>query len=321
MIQALYVGWLGHQNIGDEACFLSIYNMIRDFAVLTPWDYPDPLPIENPDLLIYGGGTILHLEGWVREKMVLPLVENGVPFIVWGSGIREPVSAKMSGSCLGLLNKARFVGVRGPRSLNALRRGGFYNASVTGDPALFLDRRDMMLCEKRIGLNIGFTGGDLFGDDSNILSKTESLIDILRDLGYEVILFSVLPEDEAIISRIKNKDPQIRPFDPSIESLMRFFSTCEIVISQKLHGCVLAAAAGTPFISLAYREKCNDFADSMGLRVMAVRTDDKDLVSKVVNLVRFCSDRKYIKTTMSTQIEAYRELNKYLVSVSRQVFS
>jgi len=226
MKSALYVGWLGHQNIGDEACFLSIQNMLWGKFVLFPWDYPDPPPIENPDLLIYGGGTILHLENWVREKMMTPIVENGVPFMVWGTGVREPVSAKMNDSCLGLLNQARFVGVRGPRSLGALRRGGFYGASVSGDPALFLDGQRTMFRKKRIGLNIGFTGGDLFGDDSDVLSKTESLISILCSLGYEVILFSVLPEDEAILKSINNKCAPIRSFNTSIEDLMSFFSTC-----------------------------------------------------------------------------------------------
>jgi polysaccharide pyruvyl transferase WcaK-like protein len=47
-------------------------------------------------------------------------------------------------------------------------------------------------------------------------------------------------------------------------------------VAVKLHAAVLAAAAGIPFISVEYRPKVRDFADSLGWGRFCVRADQAD---------------------------------------------
>ncbi len=46
------------------------------------------------------------------------------------------------------------------------------------------------------------------------------------------------------------------------------------MVGERLHACVLAAAAGRPFVSIEYRPKLRDFADSVGMGEYLVRTDE-----------------------------------------------
>lgn len=47
----------------------------------------------------------------------------------------------------------------------------------------------------------------------------------------------------------------------------------DLLIAFKLHAAVLAAAVNTPFLSLAYRPKCLDFAASIDWQPYTLRTD------------------------------------------------
>jgi polysaccharide pyruvyl transferase WcaK-like protein len=52
--------------------------------------------------------------------------------------------------------------------------------------------------------------------------------------------------------------------------LMTQLSTCDVVISMRLHGCLLAMIAGTPAMGLAYESKTPEINSSVDLRRGAV---------------------------------------------------
>ena len=54
---------------------------------------------------------------------------------------------------------------------------------------------------------------------------------------------------------------------------VRLLRAARLSINMKLHGSVLSAASGTPFVSIAYHSKVFEFADDVGLGEFAVRTD------------------------------------------------
>ena len=47
----------------------------------------------------------------------------------------------------------------------------------------------------------------------------------------------------------------------------------DVLVSQRLHGVILAALVGTPPVSLSYRPKHDDFLQSIGLEQQSIPTD------------------------------------------------
>lgn len=58
-----------------------------------------------------------------------------------------------------------------------------------------------------------------------------------------------------------------------VQSVLDFLSSCHMLIGEKLHSIVFAALTFTPFISVEYRPKCLDFAESVGFDKYTIRTD------------------------------------------------
>lgn len=281
-----YMGWLGHKNIGDEACFEAIKGLFptRGIEWLT-WDACAWKHGKLPDICILGGGTIFDIRHDRRGKGLSMMLKNNVPLVLWGPGVmplpapKRSTKPKMHPSALNILKKAKFVGVRGPISNRNLKTTGFSGAKVIGDPAIILstDAPNEGLASNRIALNIGDTHTNLFGTEQYVVQEARKLVTRLTDAGYEVVLFPVWPKDMKFLQRIpRTNNVSIRPWGPSSTALMNFFKTCRCVIGLKLHTSVLAAAANVPFISIAYREKCFDFAESVNLKRWAVRSDRSD---------------------------------------------
>jgi polysaccharide pyruvyl transferase WcaK-like protein len=67
--------------------------------------------------------------------------------------------------------------------------------------------------------------------------------------------------------------PYLAGYDGT-EAAMGLLASAEVVIAERLHAAVLAAAAGTPFVSLEYRPKLADFARSIEMETFLLRTDE-----------------------------------------------
>ena len=65
---------------------------------------------------------------------------------------------------------------------------------------------------------------------------------------------------------------------------MRLIASADVVIGERLHAVVLAAAMGTPFVAVEYRPKVRDFAASVGREDVVVRTDEIERLDEVVDL-------------------------------------
>ena len=289
-----YMGWLGHKNIGDEACFEAIKGLFpnQNIKWLT-WDARAWKHGAFPDLCILGGGTLFDIRFDRRGKGLRQMLSKKVPIIIWGTGVmplsapKRPRVSKMNPSALNILKHAKFVGVRGPISYTNLASTGFTGAKVIGDPAIILSTNELHagLTSNKIALNIGNTHTNLFGTEQYMVQEAKKLVSRLTADGFEVVLFPVWPQDNAFLKQIpRTKNVSLLPWHPSSIRLMNFFKTCRCVIGLKLHTSVLSAAANVPFISIAYREKCFDFAASVGLHRWAVRSDAPDWSRKVYKL-------------------------------------
>src|SRR5690606_8775189 len=77
---------------------------------------------------------------------------------------------------------------------------------------------------------------------------------------------------------------------------IELLASAEVVASARLHGCILAALAGTPFVGLSYDPKVAGFLEQVGATgfvapidpdtlVAAVRTPQAASAAAVANLV------------------------------------
>jgi polysaccharide pyruvyl transferase WcaK-like protein len=312
-----YMGWLGHNNIGDEACFLGISQCLPGVQ-LDYWDIGPWPKLQLPDLSIIGGGTLLDLSFDTRGKHILALQEAGVPTVFWGTGVL-PCSGLMSPQAKKMLEGAALVGVRGPQSLRLLQANGIMTAKIIGDPALVLPRSKLPIgkSSRVVAVNVGDARGRMLGSEQYVVDQLNLVTRNLVASGYTVILFSMWPSDEKYISKICYAT-KVRQFTASVPELLEFFRTCYCVIGMKLHAVVLSATAGVPFISIGYRDKCLDFAESVGLERWVVPANDPKLAQKIQAL--FTMLPKYYEVVterLSSYIDGYKvEHKKTAVFVS-----
>jgi polysaccharide pyruvyl transferase WcaK-like protein len=289
-----------YYNIGDLACYEAIRNTLPKDIMMVPWYEKEYAYPKKPDLSIIGGGTIFSVladeyknslyckaKGGVTETKEKFLDQN-IPTIMWGSGILPDMELypkeMIHKDCASVLDKLEFVGLRGPISKRKVEESGFNKSQIVGDPALFLtSNKKVKKVHNRVAINLGNITTWKFGPIQPIIESTKKFIQYLINKKFEIILFLMAPQDLPLIKKIETEETKFLTFDHSSSYMINFFKTCKCVIGARLHSAVLSAAANTPFISLAYRDKCLDFVKSIDLEDFSIRTDDKNIYENLVD--------------------------------------
>lgn len=258
-----YIGWAGHGNLGDDACLQAIRRLMG------------PNELEGTGATgsrpcIVGGGTLLYGDAFLRPA--LSACQAGLPLAVLGSGVDLAVPlaewepARRDG-WQQVLRHASAVGVRGARSLQAVRELGASDARVIGDPALLLapprpavsGNRDRDLVLINLGSDFDPPCGQL-----KLVAEAIDLVRWLTKLGMRVEYFALRNNefDDRRAGRLIAQTG-IPVHRPHLGTVLTKIRQANFVVSLRLHGAVLAAACGVPFVSLAYWPKHVDFVESM----------------------------------------------------------
>jgi hypothetical protein len=109
------------------------------------------------------------------------------------------------------------------------------------------------------------------------------LIAWLLGTGRQVLLLVVNPADRPIAEQARaaalarlpaTAASAVRLTQPAtVEAYLQAVGECALVVGERLHSVVLAAAAGTPVVSLEYQPKCRDFMDSLDAADRCLRVD------------------------------------------------
>lgn len=292
-----YVGWNGRGNTGDDAIFEAISGGLAPAAVETFPVYAaelarslaggSPARFRRSHLLL-GGGTLLGRSVWRKNLSLkaLPLVRRRPRFMI-GAGVEDPSfqgrhSFSHDGRELSrwpaILDRFDRVTVRGPRSQELLAEVGVA-ADVVGDPALLLSPASPAApAGKVVGVTLGF-GDDLWGHDHRRveLAVAACLRELIAD-GWRVRLLCMNDDDReghAAVARglAAQADEVSVEVADTPAAYLQAASECAVVVAERLHAMVLAAAAGTPFVALEYQPKCRDFTASVDWDQWSVRTD------------------------------------------------
>lgn len=339
MRELLYFGWLGHQNVGDEALLEVNKRIFKEFKFVIQAsaeeynkDDGDKTLLEvdkrvfkefkrspecreyNQKACIIGGGTFIN-----QYVNVAPMVEiqTHMPLIIFGAGVRNPAFWETTPRFIRaekewneILGKCPFVGVRGPHSMKTLYRQGFNGARLIGDPVLSLAEEMVRPKEKskRVGINFGYNKERLWGgNDKKVIDFYRLLIRMLLNLNFEVSLFSVYPPDTEVLRKISGEfgGLELHVYYDYTPDIFDYFHSLDIFIGQKLHSVILAHCAYTPAIMLEYRPKCADYMASMDLEDYNFRCDRLDL-----NVVMDAFD-DIMKRSTDYQAQLFEKISKY----------
>ena len=315
MKKILYVGWIGFQNLGDELMWKVFEGLAETY--LDPGRYRvipslpgvDLKDVRPYDTVVLGGGSLL-VPGYV--DVAHRAVQEQKNLIIWGSGYdsQAPLPSGFAGKLLpGQLREsekmcqmlqeigshASFFGVRGPLTEQILRQSGVAGKLfVSGDSGMLLrlpsgdgEREKDTGKRPLIGINWGTSYNRIYGKSEACVE--DALAETAKALiaeGYDLYLFTMWGPDREAIKRLYAKigQPERTVLDLELHGhseLMKRISRCQATINFKLHANVLSAAAGVPFVCLAYRFKCLDFAYSLELPELVAMTDDPQLSQQI----------------------------------------
>ncbi|MDJ0925531.1 MAG: glycosyltransferase [Acidimicrobiia bacterium] len=269
-----YVGFTGRDNLGDEAVLAGVRALLPNMTIGR--DLPDP------DVLMVGGGTLINGKGYYLTR-VLRNDSPDLERVLFGTGVRSPAfwgTTEDMSEWHSFIESSLYAGVRGPDSARYLDELGFRGeVDILGDPALALTPPPGgERVSGRIVVCPVYTNGNLWGgDDQSVFSAMATAVERLRGRGHEIVFMSAFPADDRwlieIMRRAGAADSAYVPGYADLGATMRWLESAELVIGERLHASILAAACTTPFVALEYRPKIRDFARSIGMEEQVVRTD------------------------------------------------
>ncbi len=345
-----YVGWIGKHNLGDDACFFATSYLLKRYLkvdyklivkkyalILRPNSWVERHPgLVNYDFLICGGGTLLSPWALPWDRFFRLAGKKGVPYVIFGTGVRNPHFYKPAGCKLtketknllkSVIEKARFVGVRGEESKQTLLEVGCdeKKIEVIGDPALVyykqINKNPNKKKEKKeriIGINIGGISintryGEIYGRDEGIVIKTiTKLTRYLLSKNFKVIFIPLWIGDllaQWSVVNIFGENQNIVSINKllGLSSLIKVISKCDFLIGERLHSIVFAASASVPFLSFAYRPKCIDFARSVDCGEYVVKTNEKDPAKRLIKKFnKAWKEKEKIKKRIERNVKEYQ---------------
>jgi polysaccharide pyruvyl transferase WcaK-like protein len=306
-----YIGWTGHANLGDEACLVAA-------RLLLDWSNLETGLEKNP-LVVLGGGTLLGRSAgrnsYLSKLRVLTSNSQALTAVL-GTGVADLEFWRGEASLNGwkrYLEKCSYIGVRGPRSLAALERLNLRrDVEIVGDLALLLrSPRVPTPVTGRVLINVLHARGILWGsDDTAVLKAVGGVTNRLVKEGWDVRLLALSPEDTYALMQVQEyADMKSLPLIlgyANLDFALQEIANAELVMGERLHSLVLAAAVGTPFVGLEYRPKCLDFAESVEQPDLLMRTDAVNQHRLFELLQDVSSRRDELAAALNTRVEEFR---------------
>lgn len=342
-----YIGWLGNNNLGDEAIYLAIDRESDDLNLKVS-EYADDAQIS-----LLGGGTILPL---VFRNNSAYHFQNRDLNIALGTGVARPsfenqrraqidlrwLFAQANVDILAKIDRFGLPGaaiqtfsnnlpgvsmqgvycderdflqaddsldiitVRGPHSQRTLAEYGI-KSEIVGDTALLLEPEEYQLdASNKIVVCLRNPGnGRKWSYDRKYIDEVLRFCrSVERNIEFVFLPFS--PDDIPLHRDLANSLPNARWADYTsyvdIDGVLDELSSAELVIGEKLHASILSACCYTPFISLGYAPKNEDFCASLDLDEFNIR---------IRNVTESNLHELYSKTGNMDIDELRRPVNEY----------
>jgi len=327
MAKALYVGWAGHGNLGDEALFHAISDLFSARYCFLPSVYANRRTVKHfpgdtdLEMVLLGGGTLIG-----RSQSYLNAVNGALAshtaanFIVFGTGVVDADMWEGFGQTTdrkawaALADRSDYLSVRGPLSKKHLESWGVQREiKIIGDPALWYARDTARAKEQRqrLGLNFGPSKGKIHGQDEKaVLNFAAHLLQRAYRDGWQITLFPMIEIDlEYMLEAVAVAGipiPTIHRAFLDCVDVLNALELQDVFIGEKLHSVILANCVYTPAIMLEYRTKCRDYMLSTGQEDLNFRTDRLDIDEVYHTLTLLYDNLKTYQARLSVQIQHWK---------------
>lgn len=295
-MRLLLSGYYGFGNLGDEAILSGLVGAFRQRGHEVTVLSGDPAATE----VQHDVRAAHRTRGLIGELLRCDALVSG------GGGLLQDVtSARSLSYYLTTIRLARLIGKRvaiygqslGPLTGDGKRRVA---RAVRGVPAFWRDEQSRRLA-RELGLDDRSTADAALllapqrppgpADDGPVLLVPRSghpdhnqalqrLAGSLIDEGARVTAVALHHgPDDAEVAGLMRAVPGVEVADArSPAHLLELLAGVRFVVSARLHGCILAAAAGVPFAALSYDPKVEGFAERVGAPVFHAPVDASALL-------------------------------------------
>jgi len=278
--QVGYIGGHGGGNLGDDLMLGIATELFTDRRLVDLAESWHERRLARVGLsgpryfrhVLVGGGTLIS-PFWFGK--VEAAVQQGLAISTLGTGVgscgfiqRDDIDLS---AWVPLVRTFRHLGVRGPRSKRRLEAMGAERPEVVGDLAMYLalDEPTAASDPPIIAVNLSMPAADepMSGETERFNELRDALRSHMRE-GWRVRGYAMNPRDvaptQALLERLGADDTRT----PHLSRVDEFFNRvgpATLNVAVRLHGAILGCCAGVPPLMLGYRDKCLDFAESMGL--------------------------------------------------------
>ncbi len=278
--RAVYIGGHGGGNLGDDL----MLSIARD--LLPQWELTDCAESWHEKRLarfglsgaryfehaLLGGGTLISPFWYGKVEAAVGL---GIPLSSLGTGAGSCGFIQDDGIDLSswapLLKRFKHLGVRGPRSLQRMLDMGIEHAEVVGDLALYHTRDKPIVPDSTPSIAVNLCLPAANEPQCGEAQRFEELVNTLRPYvqqGWSLRPYAMNAADVGPTAHLTERLERSVQRIPHLKSVEEFFAhvgPAVINIAVRLHGAILGCCAGVPPLILGYRDKCRDFAESLGL--------------------------------------------------------
>lgn len=326
--RAIYIGCLGHNNLGDDAVYKGIFEMVKsklvlydiNYAKISSGSYLRKIYFPKPDYIILGGGTIIRKGKNESYLRLLNQFSNKYPnakLFSLGTGVANPEFAESIGfptdvdSWKEFLNKCFFVSVRGPLSKSILSNEWAITSKVEilYDPALYFKQSfDTKKKTKTIGVNFCDIAGRIYGNNQEEVSLfAKSIVSRLLKEEWNIILYPTTSNDISYMKKALGNElvEKVKVYNnyTDLEKSIDFFKNLDLFFGMRLHAVVFSCLTSTPFYAIEYEQKTSDFLKSIDFESFKMRTDQLNLEEVIDQINLLYSDLDKIQNQIFDKVK------------------
>lgn len=287
----------------------------------------------NYDLLVIGGGGIIHGAHWPQgwfwliEQELISQLE--IPFVVFAAGynyFKDETGIPERGirHLRETERLARLFSVRNDGSRERLRSQTGIDAKVLADPGFWVGRNEsfprpphldreyvvVQLANDKPEHRFGSVeGGEAFA------AKMRSVVAKLSE-QYRVVLAPHVLADVALSEQVAQGIPNVSvwPFSDfafdRFAGIFGYYQHAACVLAMRGHGQILPLSFGVPTVSLENHHKHRELMEEIGLPQYNVDVLDENFAEKVLETAaRAIKERAAIKSHMEQRLAAWWEEN------------